>query len=258
MKFDGKVALVTGGGRGIGAEIARNLARDGAAVAISARTESEVLTVVEEIVAKGGRAQAFIADLSQADQAAGLVGRVQAAMGPIDFLINNAGIAGSAPVVKQTLDEWNRIFAINVTATFLCTQAALPKMIERGSGRVVNIASVAARFGARYIGAYAASKHAVLGFTRCVAAEVAAFGITANAVCPGFVDTEMVSSSVTRIVEKTGLPAEQALDTIKGQSPQKRLLTTSEVAAMVSLLCSEEGRGINGQALVIDGGGLLA
>ncbi|MBP6703178.1 MAG: SDR family oxidoreductase [Vicinamibacteria bacterium] len=258
MKFDGKVALVTGGGRGIGAEIARNLARDGAAVAISARTESEVLKVVEEIVAKGGRAQPFIADLSQADQAAGLVGRVQAAMGPIDFLINNAGIAGSAPVIKQTLDEWNRIFAINVTATFLCTQAALPKMIERGSGRVVNIASVAARFGARYIGAYAASKHAVLGFTRCVAAEVAAFGITANAVCPGFVDTEMVSSSVTRIVEKTGLPAEQALDTIKSQSPQKRLLTTSEVAAMVSLLCSEEGRGINGQALVIDGGGLLA
>jgi NAD(P)-dependent dehydrogenase (short-subunit alcohol dehydrogenase family) len=258
MKFDGKVALVTGGGRGIGAEIARNLAKDGAAVAISARTESEVLKVVEAIVAAGGRAQPFIADLSHADQAAGLVGRVQAAMGPIDFLINNAGIAGSAPVVKQTLDEWNRIFAINVTATFLCTQAALPKMIERGSGRVVNIASVAARFGARYIGAYAASKHAVLGFTRCVAAEVAAFGITANAVCPGFVDTEMVSSSVTRIVEKTGLPAEQALDTIKSQSPQKRLLTTSEVAAMVSLLCSDEGRGINGQALVIDGGGLLA
>ena len=258
MKFDGKVALVTGGGRGIGAEIARSLAREGAAVAISARTESEVLKVVEEIVAAGGRAQPFIADLAQADQAAGLVGRVQAAMGPIDFLINNAGIAGSAPVVKQTLDEWNRIFAINVTATFLCTQAALPKMIERGSGRVVNIASVAARFGARYIGAYAASKHAVLGFTRCVAAEVAAFGITANAVCPGFVDTEMVSSSVSRIVEKTGLPAEQVLDTIKSQSPQKRLLTTSEVAAMVSLLCSEEGRGINGQALVIDGGGLLA
>lgn len=258
MKFDGKVALVTGGGRGIGAEIARNLAREGAAVAISARTESEVLKVVEEIAAAGGRAQPFIADLAQADQAAGLVGRVQAAMGPIDFLINNAGIAGSAPVVKQTLEEWNRIFAINVTATFLCTQAALPKMIERGSGRVVNIASVAARFGARYIGAYAASKHAVLGFTRCVAAEVAAFGITANAVCPGFVDTEMVSSSVTRIVEKTGLPAEQALDTIKSQSPQKRLLTTPEVAAMVSLLCSEEGRGINGQALVIDGGGLLA
>jgi NAD(P)-dependent dehydrogenase (short-subunit alcohol dehydrogenase family) len=98
----------------------------------------------------------------------------------------------------------------------------------------------------------------VLGFTRCVAAEVAANGITANAVCPGFVDTEMVSSSVTRIVEKTGLSSDQALDTIKGQSPQKRLLTTSEVAAMVTLLCSEEGRGINGQALVMDGGGLLA
>lgn len=258
MKFDGKVALVTGGGRGIGAEIARSLARDGASVAVSARTESEVRKVVEEVTAAGGRAQYFIADLSQPDQAAPLVNKVQKALGPIDFLINNAGIAGSAPVVKQSLDEWNRIFAVNVTATFLCTQAALPKMIERGSGRIVNIASVAARFGARYIAAYAASKHAVLGFTRCVAAEVAANGITANAVCPGFVDTEMVSSSVTRIVEKTGLSSDQALDTIKGQSPQKRLLTTSEVAAMVTLLCSEEGRGINGQALVMDGGGLLA
>jgi NAD(P)-dependent dehydrogenase (short-subunit alcohol dehydrogenase family) len=258
VKFNGKVALVTGGGRGIGAEIARNLALDGATVGVSARTESEVRQVVDEIRAAGGRAQHFIADLSKADEAKALVSKVQEALGPIDFLINNAGIASSAPIVKQSLDEWNRIFAVNVTATFLCTQAALPGMIERGSGRIVNIASVAARFGARYIGAYAASKHAVLGFTRCVAAEVAANGVTANAVCPGFVDTEMVSQSVARIVAKTGMPSDQALDTIRNQSPQKRLLTTPEVAAVVSMLCSEEGRGINGQALVIDGGGLLA
>ncbi len=159
---------------------------------------------------------------------------------------------------RISLDEWNRIFAINVTATFLCAQAALPRMIERGSGRIVNIASVAARFGARYISAYAASKHAVLGFTRCLAAEVAANGITANAVCPGFVDTEMVAESVSRIVEKTGVTREKALESIKDQSPQKRLLTTPEVASVVVMLCSEEGRGINGQAIVIDGGGLLA
>ncbi|MEO8499446.1 MAG: SDR family NAD(P)-dependent oxidoreductase [Vicinamibacteria bacterium] len=258
MRFAGKVALVTGGGRGIGAEIARWLAREGAAIAVSARTESEVRKVTDEIVAAGGRARYFIADLSQAAAAPALVSKVEAAMGGIDFLINNAGVASSAPVGKISLDEWNRIFAINVTATFLCTQAALPRMIERGSGRIVNIASVAARFGARYIAAYAASKHAVLGFTRCVAAEVAAHGITANAVCPGFVDTEMVAESVARIVAKTGMPSEQALDTIKNNSPQKRLLTTPEVAAVVSMLCSEEARGINGQALVIDGGGLLS
>ena len=258
MKFTGKVALVTGGGRGIGAEIARSLAREGATVVVSARTESEVRKVTGEITGGGGRAQYFIADLSQPDQARSLVARVEAALGAIDFLINNAGVASSAPVVKLSLEEWNRIFAINVTATFLCTQAALPRMIERGSGRVVNIASVAARFGARYISAYAASKHAVLGFTRCVAAEVAANGITANAVCPSFVDTEMVAESVTRIVEKTGLSAEQALETMKNQSPQKRLLTTAEVASVVVMLCSEEGRGINGQSIVIDGGGLLS
>lgn len=258
MKFKGRVTLVTGGGRGIGAEIAKTLARDGASVAVSARTESEVKSVVEAIRAAGGDARYFLADLAQPDQALELVPRVQAEMGPIDFLINNAGIGSSAPVVKVSLEEWNRVFAINVTATFLCTQAALPKMIERRSGRVVNVASVAARFGARYLAAYAASKHAVLGFTRCVAAEVAAHGITANAVCPGFVDTDMVAESVTRIVEKTDLSAAEALETIKNQSPQKRLLTTPEVASLVTLLCSEEGRGINGQALVMDGGGLLA
>jgi len=225
---------------------------------VSARTESEVNKVVAEIEAAGGRVKAFLADLSKAEEAPRLVAAVAAALGPIDFLINNAGIASSAPVAKIRLEEWNRIFAINVTAVFLCTQAALPSMMERGSGRIVNIASVAARFGARYIGAYAASKHAVLGFTRCVAAEVAAQGITANAVCPGFVDTEMVAESVTRIVDKTGMAKDAALDSIKSHSPQNRLLTTSEVAAMVTLLCSEEGRGINGQALVMDGGALLS
>lgn len=258
MKFSGKTALVTGGGRGIGADIACTLAREGALVAVSARTESEVLKVADEIVAAGGRAHAFVADLSQPDQARELIGRAQAAMGGLDFLINNAGVASSSPLSKLSLDEWNRIFAINVTATFLCTQAALPKMVERGFGRVVNIASVAAKSGAKYLSAYAASKHAVLGFTRCVAAEVSANGITVNAVCPGFVDTDIVSDAVNRIVEKAGLSREQALDAIKNQSPQKRLLTTAEVSAMVAMLCSEEGRGINGQALVIDGGGLLA
>ncbi|MEO8361444.1 MAG: SDR family NAD(P)-dependent oxidoreductase [Vicinamibacteria bacterium] len=258
MKFNGKTALVTGGGRGIGADIAFTLAREGAMVAVSARTESEVRKVADEIVATGGRAHPFVADLAQPDQARDLIGKVQTALGGLDFLINNAGVASSSPLSKLSLEEWNRIFAINVTATFLCTQAALPKMVERGFGRVVNIASVAARSGAKYVSAYAASKHAVLGFTRCVAAEVAANGITVNAVCPGYVDTDMVSDSVDRIVEKVGLSREQALDAIKNQSPQKRLLTTAEVSAMVVLLCSEEGRGINGQALVIDGGGLLA
>ena len=257
-QFQGKVALVTGGGRGIGADIAKGLAREGASVAISARTAKEVNAVAAEIVAAGGVARAFTADLADTAAPARLVADAESALGPLDFLINNAGIASSAPVVKTSLDEWNRIFAINVTATFLCTQAVLPGMVQRGRGRIVNIASIAARLGARYIGAYAASKHAVLGFTRCVAAEVAANGITANAVCPGFVDTEMVAESVARIVEKTGISKEQALESIKAQSPQKRLFTPAEVTAAVLMLCSEDARGINGQAIVIDGGGLLS
>ncbi len=258
MRFGGKRALVTGGGRGIGAAIARSLAAEGAMVAVSARTASEVNEVVEGIVGAGGHAQAFIADLSKPEEARALVGAVEAALGPLEFLINNAGVASSAPVSKISLEEWNRIFAINVTATFLCTQAALPGMMERKSGRIINIASVAARMGARYIAAYAASKHAVLGFTRCVAAEAAESGVTANAVCPAFVDTAMVAESVSRIVARTGMPAEKALEAIQNQSPQKRLLTTAEVAHVVLTLCAQESRGINGQAIVIDGGGLLS
>ena len=258
MRFPGKVALITGGGRGIGAEIARCLAREGATVAVSARTASQLNEVVDQIVGAGGRAHAFMADLSQPDEARALVGRVEAALGPVEFLINNAGVASSAPVAKISLDEWNRIFAINVTATFLCAQAALPGMMERKSGRIVNIASVAAKVGARYLAAYAASKHAVLGFTRCVAAEAAEHGVTANAVCPGFVDTELVADTIARIVAKTGMPREKALQALENQSPQKRLLTPAEVAHAVLTLCAPESAGINGQAIVIDGGGLLS
>ena len=131
-------------------------------------------------------------------------------------------------------------------------------MMERKSGRIVNIASVAAKVGARYLAAYAASKHAVLGFTRCVAAEAAEHGVTANAVCPGFVDTELVAESIARIVAKTGMPREKAVQALENQSPQKRLLTPAEVAHAVLTLCATESAGINGQAIVIDGGGLLS
>ncbi len=176
----------------------------------------------------------------------------------MDILVNNAGIAHSAPLIRTDLGDWNRLLAVNATGTFLCTRAFLPGMIERGWGRVVNVASVAGLAGARYIAAYAASKHAVIGLTRSAAAEVAERGVTVNAICPGYVDTPMTTESLRRIAEKTGRSEAEALDAILAGTPQRRLIEPDEVAHAVISLCAEAARGINGQSIVIDGGELLS
>ena len=176
--------------------------------------------------------------------------------GEVTLLVNNAGIGHAAPLERLTLDDWNRVMAVNATGTFLCTQAFLPAMVKRGWGRVVNVASVAGLSGGRYIAAYAASKHAVVGFTRCAAMEVAAAGVTVNAVCPGYVDTEMTRESLERIAMKTGRSREQALEAVLTGTPQGRLITPDEVAVEVLRLCAEDAREINGQAIVLDGAGL--
>jgi len=174
-----------------------------------------------------------------------------------DILVNNAGIAESSAFINTGDELWHRHLAINLTGTFYCTRAALPAMLERGWGRVINIASIAAKAGAPYIAAYAASKHGVLGLTRSVALEVATSGVTVNAICPGYVETEMVERGVERITQRTGRSAAEALDMLKRMSPQNRLVTVEEVASLALLLASDEGRGINGQGINIDGGTVL-
>ena len=258
MNLAGKRAVVTGGGKGIGAAVARSLAVAGASVLVAARTLSDVEAVAADLRAEGHTVFAQACDVTDPKQIAALAGAASERLGQVDILVNNAGIAHSAPLKAITLEVWNRIFAVNVTGTFLCTQAFLPGMVERGWGRVVNVASIAGRAGAPYIAAYSASKHAVLGFTRSVAAEVAASGVTVNAVCPGYVDTDMTRDSVARIVEKTGRNAEQVVEAIRRTSPQHRLLDPDEVAYLVLSLCDPRAGGINGQAIVQDGGSLLA
>jgi len=152
---------------------------------------------------------------------------------------------------------WQRHLAVNLNGTYYCTRAALPEMLKRNWGRIINVASIAGKTGALYISAYAASKHGVLGLTRSLALEVAANGITVNAICPGYVDTEMTSRGVQNIVAKTGKSADEAIESIKRMSPQNRMVTAEEVAAVALLLASEEGRGINGQAINVDGGTVL-
>ncbi len=258
MGLEGRSAVVTGGGRGIGAEAARALAAAGARVAVSARTQKEIDAVAAELVAAGHEAVAVPCDVTDPEAVRALREAAEKALGPIDILVNNAGAASSARFVQTTLEEWNRLLAINATGTFLCTREVLPGMIERGWGRVVNVASVAGRTAMPYISAYAASKHAVIGLTRAVAAEVAARGVTVNAICPGYVDTPMTDASIVRIVEKTRLSAAEARTNLERMSPQGRLMEPREIAWLTVALCDPLAGGINGQAIVLDGGMLLA
>ncbi|MBW3535000.1 MAG: SDR family oxidoreductase [Gemmatimonadetes bacterium] len=250
----GRVALVTGGGRGIGAAVARALADAGASVAVAARTGAEVETVAEELRASGVRAAAVVADVTDEASVAAMLREVDAELGAVDVLVNNAGTATAAPVHRLTLADWNRLLAVNATGVFLCTREALPGMRRRGWGRVVTVASVAGLHGDRYISAYAASKHAVLGFTRSVALEVAGEGVTVNAVCPGYVDTPLTLRSAERIAERTGRTVDDGLAWMAARSPLGRLIRPGEVAHAVVSLCHEEAGAVNGEALVVDGG----
>jgi NAD(P)-dependent dehydrogenase (short-subunit alcohol dehydrogenase family) len=259
MKLENRLALITGGGRGIGRAIAFAFAREGASIAVAARTRAQVDAVADEVACEFGvEALALECDVANAESVRRAFAHTseQFGGGP-DILVNNAGIAETSPFVKTDEAMWQRHLEVNLTGTFRCTHAALPGMIERGWGRVINVASIAGKTGAPYMSAYAASKHGVLGLTRSLALEIGAGGITVNAICPGNVDTEMTSKGIENIVAKTGKSAEDALAVLKRSSPQNRLVTAEEVAALALLLASEDGRGINGQAINVDGGTVL-
>jgi 3-hydroxybutyrate dehydrogenase len=259
MKLQNRIALITGGGRGIGRAIALAFASEGAQVAVAARTLEQLEQVASEIAEQfSTKALPVICDVSDVVSVENLFKDVaeRFGRGP-DILVNNAGIAESAVLVQTDDDLWDRHLAVNLSGTFYCTRAALPAMILRGWGRVVNIASIAGKIGAPYISAYVASKHGVLGLTRVAALEMAAKGITVNAICPGYVDTDMATHAIENITRRTGLSEEEARASLEGMSPQNRLVTSEEVAALALLLASEEGRGINGQAINVDGGTVL-
>ena len=250
----GRNALVTGGGRAIGRAIALDLAAAGANVALAARTRVEIDAVAREALAAGVKSVALQADVADPRSVRALFEDARGALGELDILINGAGVAPSAPLVKTTDEQWRQAIEVNLSGAFYCLREALPSMTARGWGRVVNVASIAGKTGIPYIAAYAASKHGLLGLTKVAALEVAARGVTVNAVCPGYVDTPMTDESVRRIVEKTGVSAADVRRRLEESSPQKRLYTAAEVSALVLFLCGDGAAGINGQALSVDGG----
>jgi len=244
----GKRALVTGGGRGIGAACARELAAAGASVVVCGRKAADLEAVAKEI---GG--EAFVVDLLDR----GATDAALAKLGKIDILVNNAGAAESAALDKTTDDMWDRIVELDATSPFRVVRALVPAMVKAGWGRVINIASNAGVSGYGYTAAYCAAKHAMVGFTRALAIDLARTGVTINALCPGWVDTALADEAVARIAEKTGRSTADAKKTLENMSPQRRMIEPAEVAHAAVMLCADAARGIHGQTLVIDGGAIL-
>jgi NAD(P)-dependent dehydrogenase (short-subunit alcohol dehydrogenase family) len=252
----GRVAWVTGGGRGIGRAAALALAKAGAHVGLTARSRAELEAVAKECQALGVKAVVAPADVSEEAAVDSAYSEITKKLGAPVILVNAAGIARSAPFLKTSVKELEQHWQVNLVGTFLTTRRALPSMAEAGWGRIVNVASVAGKVGHKYVAAYTASKHAVVGLTRAVAAEFASKGITVNAVCPGYVDTPMTDANIQNISERTGMTIEEARSRLMSMSPQNRLITPQEVAASILHFVQESSQGLNGQALTIDGGAI--
>ena len=254
MKLSNRVALVTGAGRGIGRAIALALSAEGAKVAIAARTRSELGEVDSVIRSKGAESVPIEADLTRRSQPARLASVVRQRLGPVDILVNNAAIGGG-PKFKSVADfdddHWDLSLTLNLTAPYLLTKAVLPSMLERGWGRVITVASINSQRPSYHGCAYAASKHGVLGFMRSLALEVAPYGVTANCICPGPVETAMLAKRIAYDSRRLGRSQEEH---IQQMTPMGGILTPEDIAPMAVYLASEDARAITGQAYNICGG----
>jgi len=247
----GRHAVVTGGGTGIGAAVAVAIAGAGARVTLVGRTRGTLEATRERL---GDNAATEVADVTDAASVGAAFERATARAGPLAILVNNAGAAESAPFLKTEAALLDRMLAVNLRGAFHCAQAALPGMLEANDGRVVNIASTAGITGYAYVAAYCAAKHALVGLTRALARELATSGVTVNAVCPGFTDTDLVARSVETIATKTGRAPEEARRELARTNPMGRLVTPEEVAGTVLWLCLPGSAAVTGQAIVVAGG----
>jgi len=250
--LSGQHAVITGGGTGIGEAVARALSNAGARVTLMGRR----LDRLEQVTATLSGASAIEVDVT--DEASVREAMATArALAPVTILVNNAGGAETAPVSRTSLDLWQQMIAVNLTGTFLCTREALPDISKAAHGRIINIASTSGLRGYAYTGAYAAAKHGVIGLTRTLALELALTGATANAICPGFADTELLQRSLDNVVAKTGMDREAALAQFIRDNPQKRLIQPEEVATAALWLCDPLSASVNGQSIAIAGGEVM-
>jgi NAD(P)-dependent dehydrogenase (short-subunit alcohol dehydrogenase family) len=246
----GRHALVTGGGRGIGAAIAAALAGAGARVTLLGRTAAELAKTAAALPS----AQAVTADVTDARQVERAFGEAREAAGEISILVNNAGLAKSRPLAKSDEAFWRGMLEVNLTGAYHCTRAALPAMLAAGWGRIVSISSTAGLRGYAYCTAYCAAKHGLVGFTRALALEVAKTGITVNAVCPGFTETGVVQGAVRAISEQSARSESEARQTLISFNPQQRFVQPEEVANAVLWLCLPGSESMNGQGIAVAGG----
>ena len=257
MRLEGKIAVVTGGGRGIGEAISMALAREGCFVAIPDVILPNAEKVAEQIRGLGRDALAMHCDITDPQSVENAFVQVDKRWGKLDILVNNAGIAHSDLVARTTLETWRRVLDINLTGTFLCSQAALRRMLPRKWGRIISIASVCGQIGVRYAGAYTASKHGVVGLMRTIALETATSGITANAICPSWVQSPIFGQALSTISEKTSLTEEQARENLAAETPQKRIIQPDEIAATVVWLATEDARSLTGQSIGLSCGQVM-
>lgn len=250
----GQHALVTGASRGIGEAIATRLVGEGAKVTLLGRQQQTLAEAAERL---GDQAQFAVADVSDAAAMRAAVAQAEASFGPLQILVNNAGQARSAALHQADDALWHDMLAVNLTGTYNGIRAVLPGMLERDAGRIINVASTAGLVGYPYVSAYCAAKHGVIGLTRALALEVARTGITVNAVCPGYTDTDLVSDSLRTIQARTGRSPEEALAALVKSNPQRRLVTCEEVAGSVVWLCLPDSRSITGQSIAVAGGEVM-
>lgn len=252
----GPAAVVTGAGSGIGRAVAQALAESGAAVLVADLFREKAEETVAAIQQAGGSAAPFAADVSDPAAVQAMIDAAVELFGGVGILVNNAGLQYVAPIEDFPLERWNRIIAVMLTGPFLCTKAALPLMRRAGWGRVINIASIHGKYASPFKAAYVSAKHGLVGLTRVTAIETATAGITANAICPGFVDTPLVRDQIPELMRNLGARTpEEALElAVYSKTPQRRLLDPAEIGALAVYLAGENARGITGQAINLDGG----